>query len=90
MPMYERLVDGEVAERVQTVDGSHEDTRLGVAVLEHKGGWRLEGAPPAAQEQGNQEQGNQEQGEPSTEGGEDGVRDSDRAGRAPRARPRAG
>lgn len=85
MPVYERLVDGEVAERVQTVDGSHEDTRLGVAVLEQKGGWRLEGAPPAAQEQGNQEQG-----EPSTEGGVDGVRDSGGAGRAPRARPRSG
>lgn len=80
MPVYERVVDGEVAERVQTVDGSHEDTRLGVAVLEQKGGWRLEGAPPAAQEQG----------EASTEGGEDGVRDSGAAGRAPRSRPRTG
>lgn len=80
MPVYERLVDGEVVERVQTVEGSHEDTRLGVASLEKTGGWRLEGTEPAAEEQG----------EPSTEGGEDGVRDSGGAGRAPRARSRAG
>lgn len=42
MPTYERLDDaGDVVERIGAPTGSFEDTRLGVAVLEGRGGWRL-------------------------------------------------
>jgi hypothetical protein len=41
MPRYEQVTDGEVTERVSVTDGSFEDTRLGLAVLEGTGGWRL-------------------------------------------------
>lgn len=45
MPIYERVgVGGRVVERVTVSDGSYEDTRLGVAVLEETGGWRA--VPP--------------------------------------------
>jgi hypothetical protein len=49
MPAYERVDNGEVVETVITVDGSTEDTRLGVAALEGTGGWRqAEPEPPPA------------------------------------------
>lgn len=50
MPIYERRNDtGEVIERVRTVDGSLEDTRLGVAALEGRGDWvRVDETGPAA------------------------------------------
>lgn len=42
MPTYERVdEDGDVVERVGVVDGSYEDTRLGLAALEDRDGWRL-------------------------------------------------
>lgn len=40
MPVYERLEGEDVVERVEVVDGSYEDTRIGLAVLEARGGWR--------------------------------------------------
>lgn len=40
MPIYERVNDGEVVERVNVVDGTFEDTRIGLAVLEERDGWR--------------------------------------------------
>ncbi|WP_367128323.1 hypothetical protein [Saccharothrix sp. HUAS TT1] len=44
MTTYERVNDqGRVVERVTPVPGDHEDTRLGVAVLESAGGWRVQG-----------------------------------------------
>ncbi|MCG5220268.1 hypothetical protein [Streptosporangium sp. KLBMP 9127] len=48
MGRYERVDDeGQVLERVYAADGSYEDTRLGVAALEEKGGWRvMVQAPP--------------------------------------------
>lgn len=40
--VYERVDDrGQVVERVQPVPDDYEDTRLGVAVIEGKGGWRI-------------------------------------------------
>jgi hypothetical protein len=49
---YERVVDGEVVERVTPIDGSHEDTRIGVLVLEGSSEWRLAaGEPPTAAEE---------------------------------------
>jgi hypothetical protein len=45
---YERVIDGEVVERVTPIDGSHEDTRLGVLVLDGGSEWRVEGAQPAS------------------------------------------
>jgi hypothetical protein len=44
---YERVVDGEVVERVTPLDGSHEDTRIGCLVLEGGSDWRVEGTAPA-------------------------------------------
>jgi hypothetical protein len=41
---YERVVNGEVVERVTPIDGSHEDTRIGVLVLEGNSEWRLAGS----------------------------------------------
>lgn len=47
-PVYERVDErGEVVERVQPLAGDFEDTRLGVAVLDGTGGWRLADAEPA-------------------------------------------
>jgi hypothetical protein len=46
MPAYEHVVNGVVTERVTTVDGSPEDTRIGVAALDRvpgADGWRLAG-----------------------------------------------
>lgn len=46
MPKYEHVVDGEVTERVTTVDGSPEDTRIGCAAIDREpgaDGWRVEG-----------------------------------------------
>jgi hypothetical protein len=48
MAYYERVNgDGLVVERVHASDGSYEDTRLGVAVLEETGGWRAAEPPEA-------------------------------------------
>ena len=41
MNVYERVVDGQVVERVQPTPGDYEDTRLGVAILDGLNGWRL-------------------------------------------------
>lgn len=43
MTTYEKVVDGRVVERVTPVDGDHEDTRLGCAVLDGVDGWRIAG-----------------------------------------------
>ncbi|WP_435109927.1 hypothetical protein [Nocardiopsis synnemataformans] len=52
MPLYEHRKGGRAVERVQTVRGSFEDTRLGLLHQdreEHKraDGWHLVEAPPA-------------------------------------------
>lgn len=44
--VYERVVDDRVVERVQPVPGDFEDTRLGVAVLDGTGGWRIASDAP--------------------------------------------
>lgn len=50
MTVYERLDDaGTVVERVAPLEGSFEDTRLGVAALECSGGWRAADSSPAAE-----------------------------------------
>ena len=46
MTTYERVVNGEVVERVTPIDGSHEDTRIGVLVLEGGSEWRVVGQEP--------------------------------------------
>jgi hypothetical protein len=54
MSSYEHVVDGKVTERVTTVDGSDEDTRLGVAALDRApgaDGWRIEGTVDPEPEQ---------------------------------------
>jgi hypothetical protein len=45
VPTYEKVVDGQVVERVIPVDGDYTDTLLGCLALEYKGGdgWRREG-----------------------------------------------
>lgn len=46
MGVYERVdADGQVVETVYAPDGSFEDTRLGVAVLEGSNGWAVVGEP---------------------------------------------
>lgn len=44
--VYERVVGGQVVERVQPTPGDFEDTRLGVAVIDGLSGWRLADAEP--------------------------------------------
>lgn len=51
MTIYERVVDGQVVERVDPVPGGYEDTRLGLSVLEGHGGWRIAGAAPPPADQ---------------------------------------
>lgn len=47
MPVYERVDEhGQVMERVAPLAGDFEDTRLGLAVLDGAGGWRLADAEP--------------------------------------------
>ena len=42
MPTYERVDEhGEIVERMNLIEGSYEHTRIGLAVLENRGGWRL-------------------------------------------------
>lgn len=42
MGAYERVDrDGNVVERVVTVDNSHEDNRLGLAAMNGTSGWRV-------------------------------------------------
>lgn len=49
MPTYERVGDdGQVVERVTPIPGDHEDTRLGCAVIDGKGGWRVAVDPATA------------------------------------------
>jgi hypothetical protein len=45
VPIYEKVLDGTVVERVQPVAGDYSDTELGVLALEYSGGdgWRREG-----------------------------------------------
>lgn len=52
MPVYERLDEhGQVAERVQVYDNSHEDNRLGLAAEDADQPWRKAEKPkPAAPE----------------------------------------
>lgn len=52
MPIYERLDEhGQVAERVQAYDNSHEDNRLGLAAEDPKQPWRVADKPkPEPQE----------------------------------------
>jgi hypothetical protein len=47
---YERVVNDEVVERVTPIDGSHEDTRIGVLVLEGGSEWRVVGQEPTPAE----------------------------------------
>lgn len=47
MSTFERVVDGKVVERVNTVPNSHEDNRLGLAAIEGKGDWRVAETPDA-------------------------------------------
>lgn len=88
MAVYERLEGGEVVERVTTVDGSHEDTRIGVAALEGDGGWRAAGQPVPPPAASAASPADEQQTEPAQdEEGDDGVRDTGRPGRAARPRP---
>jgi hypothetical protein len=51
MPTYERVLDGEVVERVQPIEGDYEDTRLGLLAMEDGGEWRIAATnhiPPAS------------------------------------------
>jgi hypothetical protein len=41
MPTYERILDGEVVERVTPIEGDYEDTRLGLLAMEDGGEWRI-------------------------------------------------
>lgn len=67
MTTYERVVNGQVVERVQPVSGDLEDTRLGMAVLEGHPEWRV--ARPAT-------------GAESEDRAEDGPVDEDQAAEA--------
>ncbi|MFB4294796.1 hypothetical protein ACBI99_44705 [Nonomuraea sp. ATR24] len=52
MGRYERVDEhGQVVERVHVLNGTYEDTRLGVAALEETGGWRV-AEPPGSAEPG--------------------------------------
>lgn len=42
---YQRVEGGRVVERVKTIDGSNEDTRIGCMVMDKEGGWQLDGTP---------------------------------------------
>ncbi len=66
MTTYERVVDGEVVERVTPIDGSHEDTRLGVLVLEGSSEWRVEGAQLPAPTLNDDTPANAEEATPET------------------------
>lgn len=72
MTIYERVVDGDVVERVEPVDGDYSDTELGVRALDYRGGdgWRVEGWTPPA--------------EPSTE---DSGQDGEQAQASPASTP---
>ncbi|MEC3977899.1 hypothetical protein [Amycolatopsis sp. H20-H5] len=46
MPTYERIDEsGTVVERVNLIDGSYEHTRIGMAAMEGRSGWRTPPKP---------------------------------------------
>jgi hypothetical protein len=51
MATYEHVKSGKIVERVRTVDGSREDTRLAAAAKDGKSGWRA-ARPDDAKDEG--------------------------------------